>query len=1075
MDEESGKLIITGTGSASIGGVLPWADFADKITSIEIGADVTDVDTSIFDGLTGLTDITVHEDNPDYTSKDGVLFSKDMTVLVKHPGGVAEYTVPETVTTIGDKAFSGCDELKKILFAGNMPKFGSDCFLGVTAEAFYPYDNDTWTEAGLQNYGGSITWTEQGRVIASGECGVYGAKVYWELEVTGTLRVFGDGKMVRQPNYSFRAWDPYCSQIIRVVVENGVTNVAAQAFSMCSSIRSVTLADSVTEIGESSFRDCTDLEKVDLPESIKTIDSRAFEDCLSLEQINLPDNIVSIGSSAFYNCDGLREINIPSNIGVIERTTFFDCDSIVKVTIPAMVTSIKEDAFSVCDSLNEIVFEGSAPKMVDGYYGSFYNVTATVYYPADDSTWTLAVRKNYGGKLTWVPYAREYGHEEVTQITAGKIEIQSGEELVLSAILNPGVQTDAEIIWNVEKGSAYASLKTNGAVATLTAGNVTEKTTVTVTAKVADGAETARITITILPKPAEEPADYEIFSGKSLTLKPINPDTGKAYTSKQLTWSMDSCYDAFATLKNGKVTAKVVLEKVRTEVKATVVATGEELSYLIDIYPAATQLEVSCDGEVVNGKTVSVDYTRNTLVLTADAYPLDTLENIQWSISDSKKLVYAEDYIISGNTVTVVNPTGKAGTVTVKATVNAGTKKNVTVKLQFAGFAKEVRIAAPTETTIEGGDSLQLYAAIPGGASKPGITWSIPDKADKAAASISGKGLLKAKKVKQPEVVTIVATSKDGKAQDSIEITIVPADSFQPYLTDSKGYVSGTTKSMNTGDTWKLDAWTEYYGNMAEKMYWSSSKSSVATVSSNGLITAVGPGTAKITADYLGDKVSVTVKVTTLVSDMTISTKDGKNLVQENGETMVEIASSKGATLAATVYPAKANKAVAWEIVEGAAYAKISSSGKVTANKDLTSVKYVTVKATAKDGSGYSETIRVRIRPLGTGVQIYSQQNGRTTFSVRTPENWWVRSNTTLTVDLDDTKTLQLLSHVYPYYGEDNARNAIQDVTWKSSSSKIAAIDENGNVTFYKTGTVTITATAKDGSNKKVTFKLKIV
>ena len=138
-------------------------------------------------------------------------------------------------------------------------------------------------------------------------------------------------------------------------------------------------------------------------------------------------------------------------------------------------------------------------------------------------------------------------------------------------------------------------------------------------------------------------------------------------------------------------------------------------------------------------------------------------------------------------------------------------------------------------------------------------------------------------------------------------------------------------------------------------------------------------------------------------------------------------------------------------------------------------MKYVTVRATAKDGSGYSETIRVRIRPLATGVQIYSQQGGRTTFSVRTPKNWWVRSNTTLEVNIRDTGTLQLLSHVYPYYGDNDGKNAIQGVTWKSSSTKIAAIDDDGTVTFLNTGTVTITATAGDGSGKKVTFKLKIV
>jgi uncharacterized protein YjdB len=65
-------------------------------------------------------------------------------------------------------------------------------------------------------------------------------------------------------------------------------------------------------------------------------------------------------------------------------------------------------------------------------------------------------------------------------------------------------------------------------------------------------------------------------------------------------------------------------------------------------------------------------------------------------------------------------------------------------------------------------------------------------------------------------------------------------------------------------------------------------------------------------------------------------------------------------------------------------------------------------------------------------------------------------------------KTLQLTASCLP-------GNALQEVDWKSSNPKIATVDATGKVTALKLGTVTITATARDGSGKsaKVVIAVK--
>ena len=207
-------------------------------------------------------------------------------------------------------------------------------------------------------------------------------------------------------------------------------------------------------------------------------------------------------------------------------------------------------------------------------------------------------------------------------------------------------------------------------------------------------------------------------------------------------------------------------------------------------------------------------------------------------------------------------------------------------------------------------------------------------------------------------------------------------------------------------------------------------------------------GTAVITATSGKLKASVTIKVTNLVSEISVTPKS------ENDDLI--IASGKAVTLKATVLPADAaNKKVTWSITEGDSYAKISGSGVLTANKNLTETVQVKVTATAVDGSGIAGSAVVTINPISQGIRILLDETKEPT-------------NTTLVWDMQQIAELNLSAMVYPNAAE-------QDVTWSSSSAKVAAVDQDGKVTCRKAGTVTITATANDGSGKKASFKLTVV
>ena len=92
---------------------------------------------------------------------------------------------------------------------------------------------------------------------------------------------------------------------------------------------------------------------------------------------------------------------LPEDAKTIEPYAFSDCDDLYEANIGENVTEIGDGAFAGCDNLESVYFSGNVPKMGENV---FDGVTATAYYPADDSTWTLDVLEGYGGNITWKPW-----------------------------------------------------------------------------------------------------------------------------------------------------------------------------------------------------------------------------------------------------------------------------------------------------------------------------------------------------------------------------------------------------------------------------------------------------------------------------------------------------------------------------------------------------------------------------------------------------------------------------------------------------------------------------------------------
>jgi hypothetical protein len=333
------------------------------LTNVTIGAAVASIGDGAFDGSGSLAAINVNAGNPTFTSVAGVLFDKGQTTLIIYPEGkLGNYTIPSSVTRVGDSAFNGCYNLYNVTIPTNVLSIGEQAFFNCTSldPVMIP---ESVTNIGAGAFAGCSSLLNL--VVASGNLFYSSADSVLTDKSLTTLLAFPGGlngqyiarlgglmgpglysipnSIISIGDYAF-----YDSKLTNVVIPDNVANIGDYAFYYSPGLTNLIIPNSVTNIGSNAFFFCFGLNNVTLGSGVISIGDNAFYNCASLTNVTMTNSVISIGDDAFSECTYLTNLIIPDSVTSIGDSAFSDCPSLTSITIPNSVTAIGDGAFLGC-------------------------------------------------------------------------------------------------------------------------------------------------------------------------------------------------------------------------------------------------------------------------------------------------------------------------------------------------------------------------------------------------------------------------------------------------------------------------------------------------------------------------------------------------------------------------------------------------------------------------------------------------------------------------------------------------------------------------------------------------------
>lgn len=322
------------------------------LKSVVLPASLNRIGNSPFINCSDLTEIYVESGNKYFRSTNDILYSNDYSKVYQYaPGKKAKnVTLNPAAKEIANYAFSSNRYLTEIFIPSGLEKIKNYAFSNCVNlnDIYYEGSESQWKTVSWDTFDNMSSIPSNIKIhygILSGSCGAYANYVYDDK--TKTLIISGIGSVSEHFFDSGSSELSFLTEIKKVVINEGITQLKDGAFRMCGSIETAELPDSLTYIGNNAFQNCIELKGISIPSGVSYIGSYAF-DYSGIQYVNIPDKVTTIKEGTFMNCLELSKVTSGNKITAIEDYAFYNCQVLDSFTLPDTLKTIGDNAFENC-------------------------------------------------------------------------------------------------------------------------------------------------------------------------------------------------------------------------------------------------------------------------------------------------------------------------------------------------------------------------------------------------------------------------------------------------------------------------------------------------------------------------------------------------------------------------------------------------------------------------------------------------------------------------------------------------------------------------------------------------------
>lgn len=302
------------------------------------------------------------------------------------PSQITGFVMPDSVTSVGEGAFYGCDKMTSVTLSANLEEIGASAFYNCTGltDVTIPDSVESIGASAFANCSrlSDVTLPDNANFTALPE------RLFWGDGALETTNIASLPHLASIGNEAFLD-----AGIEAITLPNSITSIGTGAFNACRSLASVTLPDNAgfTAIPDRMFFECGSLQRLALSKYVTSIGTDALNGCNALAEISVeggnpafaseggvlynaaktvlichpagrsgtltvPGTVTEIGDYAFLNSAHLTGISLPNGLIHINEGAFFNCSNatLSQIVLPDSVESIGPFAFNGCGGLTRM-------------------------------------------------------------------------------------------------------------------------------------------------------------------------------------------------------------------------------------------------------------------------------------------------------------------------------------------------------------------------------------------------------------------------------------------------------------------------------------------------------------------------------------------------------------------------------------------------------------------------------------------------------------------------------------------------------------------------------------------------